>query len=315
MLVFAPRRTRSSARSDQDVILQRGWLAALLAGFDDPEVAAVAGTLRHPARAPASGHAPWGATSNIDTRTFAGGYVDHVCTGNTAYRARALHQVALLDENLGYGYDNDLSYRLHGRGYRLLFCREAISVHCWREGFAGYVRQQFGVGYGRLDVVARHPRRITGDDVSGTLMMLHAPAMLCAVAAVVAAAFAFALGNDGALLAAAGGAATAGLAVERAIGGVNAWRRTGDRAALGFSIAHLVRDLAWAMAIVSWSLRWALKRDRAPAHSMHRPAGLPVDRRAASAGLAEDRSWPSFRRTTSAPTCRGSLPTCHGCCR
>ena len=46
-------------------------------------------------------------------RRIRGDEVDHVCTGNTAYRASALHQVGLLDETLGYGSDNDLSYRLH----------------------------------------------------------------------------------------------------------------------------------------------------------------------------------------------------------
>jgi Glycosyl transferase family 2 len=160
-------------------------------------------------------------------------------------------------------------------------------VHCWREGFAGYVRQQFGVGYGRLDVIARHPRRIAGDDVSGTLMMLHAPAMLCALGALAAAAFAYAVGRDGSPLAVIGAAAIAGLAVERAIGGVSAWRRTGDPAALGFSVAHLVRDLAWATAIVSWAARWILKHDRAPAHSMHRPAPVQVDRCGAGGPVAE----------------------------
>ena len=53
-------------------------------------------------------------------------------------------------------------------------------MHRWREGSRSYLRQQFGVGYGRLDVVAKHPRRVGGDDVSGAVMMLHAPAMLVA---------------------------------------------------------------------------------------------------------------------------------------
>ena len=109
------------------------------------------------------------------------GDVDHVCTGNTAYRASALQSVDLLDEGLGYGYDNDLSYRLAARGHRLAYCPDALSTHHWREELhRNILRQQFGVGYGRLDVVARHPRRVRGDDVSGTVMMLHAPAMLIA---------------------------------------------------------------------------------------------------------------------------------------
>jgi glycosyltransferase involved in cell wall biosynthesis len=258
---------------DQDVILQRGWLVELLRVFDDPEIAAVQG--QYMTR---QGAGFWARAMGRDLEhrysRIRGPFVDHVCTGNTAYRTRALHQVSLLDERLGYGYDNDLSYRLQAQGYRLAFCRDAISVHCWREGFRGYLRQQFGVGYGRLDVVARHPRRFTGDDVSGTLMMVHAPATLVALAAMIAAGVLAALDGNWTPSAAVGLGLMAGLGVERTAAGIAAWRRTGDRAALAFSITHLARDIAWAAAIVAWLARWALKRDRGPAHSMHRRAHL-----------------------------------------
>jgi len=256
---------------DQDVILQRGWLVELLRVFDDPEIAAAQG---HYITRQDAGFWARAMGRDLEHRysRIRGPFVDHVCTGNTAYRTRALHQVSLLDERLGYGYDNDLSYRLHARGYRLAFCRDAISVHCWREGFRGYLRQQFGVGYGRIDVVARHPRRFTGDDVSGTLMMFHAPATLVALAAVIAAGVLAVLDGNWAPSAAVGLGLMAGLGFERTAAGVDAWRRTGDRAALAFSITHLARDIAWAAAIVAWLARWALKRDRGPAHSMHRRA-------------------------------------------
>ena len=258
---------------DQDVILQRGWLVELLRVFDDPEVAAAQG---HYITRPGAGFWARAMGRDLEHRysRIRGQFVDHVCTGNTAYRTRALHQVSLLDERLGYGYDNDLSYRLHASGHRLAFCRDAISVHCWREGFRGYLRQQFGVGYGRLDVVARHPRRFTGDDVSGTLMMFHAPAMLVALAALVTAGMVAALDGRWAPSAVVGLSLVAALGVERGMAGVDAWRRSGDRAALAFSIAHLARDVAWAVAIVTWLARWALRRDRGPAHSMHRRARL-----------------------------------------
>ena len=97
--------------------------------------------------------------------------------------------VGLLNEELGYGYDNDLSYRLGAAGYRLIFCRDARSRHRWREGITGYLTQQYGFGYGRLDVVAAHPGRVAGDDVSPALMMAHpvvtAMALICIVGALV----------------------------------------------------------------------------------------------------------------------------------
>ena len=135
-----------------------------------------------PRPAPASGHEPWDrprATILADPRPRC--------------RSRLHRQHGLPRARAAPGRPARRALRLrlrqrsqlppHDRGYRLAFCRDAISVHRWREGLRRYLRQQFGVGYGRLDLVARHPRRIDGDDVSGTMMMLHGPAMLFALAA------------------------------------------------------------------------------------------------------------------------------------
>ena len=77
---------------------------------------------------------------------ISGAETEHVCTGNSVYRLDALQRVGLFDERLGYGYDNDMSYRLRDAGYALRFCRAAKSVHRWREGFVGYCTQQYGFG-------------------------------------------------------------------------------------------------------------------------------------------------------------------------
>ncbi|HEX6974210.1 MAG TPA: glycosyltransferase [Vicinamibacterales bacterium] len=249
---------------DQDVIVRPGWLDRLLSALEDPDVAAAQGHYRTAA------HAGFWARAmgrDLEQRYAAirGAAVDHVCTGNTAYRVSALRQVGGLDESMGYGYDNDLSYRLVAAGYRLVFCPTATSVHLWKEGLRGYVTQQFGVGYGRLDVLARHPRRAGGDDVSGTLMMMHGPAMLAAIALA-------AIGAAAAqpLPAIAAAVIVAVLAAERAIAGLRAWRQSRDGAALGFAAAHLVRDLTWAFAIVLWGARRLAGRSSRPSHSMPR---------------------------------------------
>ena len=110
------------------------------------------------------------------------GPTNHVCTGNSAYRAEALHKAGLFDESFGYGYDNDMSYRLMRAGYALRFCPGAKSVHHWRETLRGYLAQQYGQGYGRLDIVWKHPGWVAGDAVSPSMMMAHAPLMAAALA-------------------------------------------------------------------------------------------------------------------------------------
>ena len=209
-------------------------------------------------------------------RRMRGRDVDHVCTGNTAYRASALHQVGLLDESLGYGSDNDLSYRLKAAGHRLAFCRAAISVHRWRDDLTGYLRQQYGVGYGRLELLARHPRRVGGDDVSGALMMAHGPVMLAALLAVALAAIWRSSDRPWHPPARLGLALVLMLFAERTWAGIAAWRHSGDRAALAFGAAHLLRDVAWAAAIVVWIARRLTRIVPGAGHSMRRAGTMPA---------------------------------------
>jgi hypothetical protein len=191
-----------------------------------------------------------------------------VCTGNSAYRADALRAAGLFDESFGYGYDNDMSYRLMKAGYALRFCPAAKSVHRWRETLRGYLVQQYGQGYGRLDIVWKHPRWAAGDAVSPSAMMAHAPLMLMALAAGIAALALAAAGLPWRLPAWIGGAILAGLALERTVAGIRAGIRHRDAAGLLFPPLHLLRDLAWALAIVVWLARRLAGRGRHPSHSM-----------------------------------------------
>jgi cellulose synthase/poly-beta-1,6-N-acetylglucosamine synthase-like glycosyltransferase len=251
---------------DQDVVLEPRWMTTLIAALDDPAVAAAQG--RYIADSRASFFARIMGLDLEQRYTRIGEYPDHVCTGNTAYRASALKAIGLLDDSLGYGYDNDLSYRLQAAGYRLAFCRDARSRHQWREGMKGYLVQQYGFGYGRLDVVARHPGRWTGDAVSPARMMAHPFLTAAAVFLLVGGALAAMVAGRTFGLVAAGITVLLALVVERAVAGIRAWRRFGDPTALAFPFVHLARDAAWVAAVLVWASRWALRRPFRPSDSM-----------------------------------------------
>ena len=251
------------AQVDQDVALEPEWLERVLEPFADPRVGAVQG--RYVA----------GGTGSLFSRVMAldleqryahlSDTVDHVCTGNSAYRVSALEAVGLLNEDLGYGYDNDLSYRLGAAGYRLIFRRDARSRHSWRDGVVGYLTQQYGFGYGRLDVVAAHPTRIAGDAVSPAWMMaqpvITAVALICFVAALITPDLRRPLLVAGLVLAGA-------MAVERLVAGIDAWRRFKDPAALAFPAVHALRNTAWVAAMCVWGWRRLVGRPLNPAASM-----------------------------------------------
>jgi hypothetical protein len=257
---------------DQDVVLRPGWLRQLLEQFDDPAVAAVQG---YYVTDPAASLCARVMGLDLEQRYAAidGSATGHVCTGNSAYRADALREVGLLDETLGYGYDNDLSYRLQAAGYRLVLCRKAASEHRWREGLLGYLVQQYGFGYGRLDVVAKHPARVAGDSVSPAAMMVHPIVMGVAAFALMAGGLAATLGASWRPFAALAALLVGVLALERLAAGIGAARRFHDRTALLFPVVHLARDLAWVAAIAVWVWRRCRGGAPAPAHSMRPRVG------------------------------------------
>ena len=284
---------------DQDVILEPEWLRVLLAALEDPDVAAAQG---HYTLAPAAGF--WARTMGRDLEwrySRMGGVTDHVCTGNVIYRASALHAVGLFDERLGYGYDNDLSYRLLSVGYRLEYCPRARSVHMWREGAAGYLRQQFGVGYGRLDLVAKHRSRMRGDTVSNGLMMAHAPLTLVGVVLILA-------GIQLPMSALSGASLLGLLALERAAAGIGAARLAGDPVALAFPATHLARNLAWCAAIVLWTFRRMRRTAPQPTHSMRRFSALRGAGRDSVEALGPEAAHPKLLVIVPAYNEADSLP-------
>ena len=252
---------------DQDVILRPGWMRSLTAAVSADGVGAAQGYYLTPDDA-----SVWARAMGLDLEQrygrIRGSVVDHVCTGNSVYRADALRAVSLFDETLGYGYDNDMSYRLAAAGYRLVFCREAQSVHRWRETMWAYLTQQYGVGYGRLDLVAKHRGRARGDDVSGLRMILHAPAMLCALAALSLAGLLAVFGAPWRAAALVGGGLLAVLALDRLAAGAEMLIERGEAVGLAFVPIHLLRDVAWALALVVWTARRLRGRGTRPSDSM-----------------------------------------------
>lgn len=255
------------AQIDQDVIVLPGWLPALLGSMDDPRLGAAQGWYVTDRAA-----APLARAMAMDLEQryarLAGGATDHVCTGNVLWRRHAVMAAGLLDETLGYGYDNDLSYRMTAAGFGLRICPGARSLHRWRDGLWSYLRQQYGFGYGRLDLVWRHRTRLCGDAVSPAPMMAHPLVMAGAVALLGAAGAASLAGGRAGLLAGASLALVAALAVERAAAGVRALRQWRDPAALLFPPVHLLRDLAWVCAAACWCARRLARRSPQPSHSM-----------------------------------------------
>ena len=164
--------------TDSDCRPHRDWARRLLAGFTNPEVAAVAGSYgiwnsqswlaRHIHAEIMDRHA--GMPSSI--RAF-GSY-------NVAIRKEVLEKLDGFDENYprASGEDNDLSYRILEAGFTIAFRQEALVDHLHQESIFRYLREQARHGYYRMLLYRTHPKMVTGDDYTRTKDMVEPPLAL-----------------------------------------------------------------------------------------------------------------------------------------
>lgn len=160
--------------TDADCIPQADWLKQLADGFEDG-VVAVGGTytIANPdARLARVVQAEIAARH----RQF-GREVDFLGSFNVAYRRDAFEVVGGFDESYrqASGEDNDLAYRLHDNGGRMVFNPKAVVAHYHPERLLAYLRTQSRHGYWRVKLYRDHPRRSGGDQYAGWPDLLAPP--------------------------------------------------------------------------------------------------------------------------------------------
>ncbi|HET6915448.1 MAG TPA: mycofactocin biosynthesis glycosyltransferase MftF [Acidimicrobiales bacterium] len=145
---------------DADCVPGQGWLTRLLAHFADARVGAVAPRVRP---------APGGglltryerAVSPLDmgARTAAvgpGTRVPYVPTACLAVRTSALEASGGFDEDLRFGEDVDLVWRLIAAGWSVRYEPRAAVWHPPRAGIPAMIRQRFDYGRSAAPLALRH---------------------------------------------------------------------------------------------------------------------------------------------------------------
>lgn len=150
---------------DANVVPQPGWLDALLPHFADPAVAAVAPRVR--ARPGGSGIVDRyeAARSPLDLgpapgRVATGGRIGYVPTTTLLVRREVVEQVGGFDEDLRYGEDVDLVWRIVDAGWDVRYEPAAVVTHRNRGSWPGLIRQRYRYGTSAADLDRRHPRRV-----------------------------------------------------------------------------------------------------------------------------------------------------------
>lgn len=151
--------------TDSDCIPESNWVSKAVSDLDDPKIAVVAGSyslaneqsilarcihkeilFRHVERMPKF------------PKSF-GSY-------NFCARKSMLLEVGGFSEEypLASGEDNDLSYKIIEKGYRIYFDKDLCVRHYHSERIAHYLREQYRHGFWRVKMYLHHPQMMAGDD-------------------------------------------------------------------------------------------------------------------------------------------------------
>lgn len=134
---------------DDDAFVHPGWLAHLLAPYDDPDVAAVGGLVRQGKNPPQ----PWVNVTKIgklmpdgelyagfDTHSGASIEVDHMMGCNMSFRQTAMaHLGGFRDDFPGTEVceESDMSLRIRRIGYKIMYSPDAAVTHLGAPQFKG----------------------------------------------------------------------------------------------------------------------------------------------------------------------------------
>ncbi len=168
------------------------WLADLSAPFADAAIAGDKGAYRTRQRSLAARFVQLEYEERYEHMSRAR-YIDFVDTYSAAYRRDVFLQNGGFDTSFpgdSSGEDQEFSFRLSERGYKMLFVPTAIVYHRHPSTVAAYIRRKFKTGYWKALVLRLHPEKAVRDT--------HTPGSLKLQMAVVAATLPVLLG--GALL-------------------------------------------------------------------------------------------------------------------
>lgn len=150
--------------TDADCEPQPDWIEKMLAPFVDANVVGAKGTYRTRSR---------GMTARFVQLEYEEKYermrqleqIDFIDTYSAAYRREVFLSNGGFDESFPTASveDQEFSFRLAERGYRLVFAPDAIVYHPHDASLGAYLRRKFFIGYWKVRVHTRHPGKALRD--------------------------------------------------------------------------------------------------------------------------------------------------------
>jgi glycosyltransferase involved in cell wall biosynthesis len=150
--------------TDSDCIPAADWLENLLDGFTDSQVGAVAGSYEIANRS--SWLARWVHQEIRERHKRMPSFIQAFGSYNVAIPRHVLQATGGFDPvyRRASGEDNDLSYRIIKKGWRIAFRPKARVAHFHPEKLWTYLKEQYRHGFWRAKLYKAHPDMTGGDD-------------------------------------------------------------------------------------------------------------------------------------------------------
>jgi lipopolysaccharide/colanic/teichoic acid biosynthesis glycosyltransferase/glycosyltransferase involved in cell wall biosynthesis len=158
------------------------WITSLVAPFSQSEVAGCKGTYATYQKSLVARFVQLEYEDKYD-RLYGQAYIDFVDTYSAAYRRDVLLANNGFDERFPYLEDQELSFRLARRGYRMVFQPDATVHHRHASTMGDYFRKKFVIGFWKAQVVRRFPDRGVSDSHTPQVLKLQLLLMAAALLA------------------------------------------------------------------------------------------------------------------------------------
>ena len=160
--------------TDGDCAPTEGWIEALSAPFDDESVMGAKGTYRT-AQSELSARFVQAEYEDRYDRMLGQERIDFIDTYSAAYRRD------IFLENGGFDpifttasvEDQEFSFRLAQKGYKLVFAPAATVAHIHDESLAEYMRRKYWIGYWKALLTRWHPERMVQDSHTPQVLKLQ----------------------------------------------------------------------------------------------------------------------------------------------
>jgi lipopolysaccharide/colanic/teichoic acid biosynthesis glycosyltransferase/GT2 family glycosyltransferase len=164
--------------TDADCVPHDTWLKAIIAPLADNEVIGCKGVYTTEQSSLVARFVQIEYEDKYD-RLRQQAYIDFIDTYSAAYRRQVLLTNGCFDEQFFFVEDQELSFRLATRGYKMVFQPQAAVCHLHSDTFWRYFRKKFSIGYWKAQVIRRFPTRGISD--SHTPQVLKVQIALTAV--------------------------------------------------------------------------------------------------------------------------------------